>query len=99
MDKDKADDNSPQRKSGGRDYDAYAVRNDREGNGHFHKIGAAFAHKDGEGFDIDMVATPTNGRLTLRTPKDRLDQQREQSTKSREQGQRRSRRRDQERER
>ena len=59
-----------------RDYDAYAVRNDKDGKGHFHKVGAAFAHKDGKGYDIDMVATPNNGRLTLRTPKDRLDQQR-----------------------
>lgn len=59
-----------------RAFDAYAVRNDKDGKGHFHKIGAAFAHKDGKGFDVDMVATPSNGRLTLRTPKDRLDQQR-----------------------
>ena len=57
-------------------YDAYAVRNDKEGNGHFHKVGAAFAHKDGKGFDMDMVAAPTNGRLTLRTPQERLDTQR-----------------------
>jgi len=59
-----------------RDYDAYAVRNDKEGKGHFHKIGAAFAHKDGKGFDIDTVATPNNGRITLREPKDRLDEMR-----------------------
>jgi len=59
-----------------RAFDAYAVRNDKNGKGHFHKIGAAFAHKDGEGYDIDTVASPNNGRITLRTPKDRLDQQR-----------------------
>jgi len=59
-----------------RAFDAYAVRNDKQGNGHFHKIGAAFAHKDGQGYDIDTVASPNNGRITLRTPKDRLDQQR-----------------------
>ena len=57
-----------------RDYDAYAVRNDKDGKGHFHKIGAAFAHKDGKGYDIDTVATPNNGRITLREPKDRLDE-------------------------
>lgn len=57
-----------------RDYDAFAVRNDKEGKGHFHKIGAAFAHKDGKGFDIDTVAIPNNGRITLREPKDRLDE-------------------------
>jgi len=57
-----------------RDYDAFAVREGKDGKGYFHKIGAAFAHKDGEGFDIDMVAAPTNGRLTLRTPQERLEQ-------------------------
>lgn len=57
-------------------FDAYAVRNDKDGKGYFHKVGAAFAHKDGEGYDIDMVATPSNGRLTLRTPKERLDSKR-----------------------
>jgi len=59
-----------------RDFDAFAVRNDKDGKGHFHKIGAAFAHRDGEGYDIDMVAAPTNGRITLRTPKERLEQKR-----------------------
>lgn len=53
-------------------FDAFAVRNDKDGKGHFHKIGAAFPHKDGEGLDVDLVATPSNGRLTLRTPQERL---------------------------
>lgn len=60
-------------------FDAFAVRNDKTGKGHFHKVGAAFAHKDGQGYDIDMVATPSNGRLTLRTPKERLDTARNNS--------------------
>lgn len=70
-----------------RAFDAFAVRNDKDGKGHFHKIGAAFAHKDGKGYDIDMVATPSNGRLTLRTPQERLDAQRsgEQKTAGKEQ--------------
>lgn len=59
-----------------RAFDAFAVRNDKDGKGHFHKVGAAFAHKDGKGYDIDMVATPSNGRLTLRTPQERLETQR-----------------------
>lgn len=69
-------DNRDMRPKRTRDYDAFAVRNDKEGKGHFHKIGAAFAHKDGKGFDIDTVATPNNGRITLREPKDRLDEMR-----------------------
>lgn len=59
-----------------RAFDAFAVRNDKDGKGYFHKVGAAFAHKDGKGYDIDMVATPSNGRLTLRTPQERLETQR-----------------------
>lgn len=60
-----------------RAFDAFAIRNDKDGKGHFHKVGAAFAHKDGKGYDIDMVATPSNGRLTLRTPQERLETQRD----------------------
>lgn len=44
-----------------RAFDAFSVRND----------------KDGKGYDIDMVATPSNGRLTLRTPQERLGAQRD----------------------
>ena len=55
-------------------YDAYAVKNGKDGKGYFNRIGAAFAHRDGKGFDIDMAATPVNGRVTLREPKDRLDE-------------------------
>ncbi len=29
-------------------------------------IGAAFAHKDGEGFDVTLDALPVSGRVTLR---------------------------------
>ncbi|PHR60979.1 MAG: hypothetical protein COA43_04870 [Robiginitomaculum sp.] len=54
-------------------FDAFAIRNDKNGKGHFYKIGAAFAHKDGQGYSVDMVAAPSNGRLTLRTPKERLE--------------------------
>ena len=33
------------------------------------KIGVAFAHKNGGGFDIVLEAFPLNGRITLREPK------------------------------
>ena len=35
------------------------------------KIGAAFAHKDGEGFDLVLEAVPLDGRVSLRVPKER----------------------------
>lgn len=34
------------------------------------EVGAAFAHKDGEGIDVILEALPTSGRLTLRKPKE-----------------------------
>ena len=46
------------------------------GNGtksNWSKIAAAWAHKDGEGYDIQFDALPVDGRLVLRTVKD--DQQ------------------------
>lgn len=37
------------------------------------KIGAAWAHKDGEGFSLQLTAMPLNGRLSLRTLKAKDD--------------------------
>lgn len=34
------------------------------------KVGAAWAHGDGEGFNITLSAVPLNGRLVLRTRKE-----------------------------
>ena len=44
----------------------YQVR-DREGQkGFFTRIGAAWPHKDGKGFSIQIDAVPLDGRITLR---------------------------------
>ncbi|OHU89195.1 MULTISPECIES: hypothetical protein [Pseudoalteromonas] len=48
------------------DFIAYNVNQDRQGKGHFSRIGAAWSHKDGQGMDIQLDATPVSGRLTLR---------------------------------
>ena len=55
-----------------RAFDVFAVRSDKDGKGRFRKVGAAFAHRDGKGYDIDMTASRSNGGLTLRTPQERL---------------------------
>jgi hypothetical protein len=45
---------------------AYQVR-DREGKkGFFTRIGAAWPHGDGQGFNIQLEAVPLDGRITLR---------------------------------
>ena len=33
------------------------------------KIGAAWAHEDGKGFNISLTCLPLNGRLVVREPK------------------------------
>lgn len=33
------------------------------------RIGSAWAHSDGDGFNIQLSALPMNGRLTVRKPK------------------------------
>jgi hypothetical protein len=54
-------------------YIAYQVR-DRDGQDSFWtRIGAAFAHKDGKGFTIQVEAVPLDGRITLRVPSDKKE--------------------------
>ncbi len=53
-------------------YNAYSVREyekDGKKDSVWTKIGVAFAHKNGGGFDIVLEALPINGRITLREPK------------------------------
>ena len=41
-----------------------------EGKGAFWtKVGAAWPHEDGKGFNISLSAMPLNGRLVVREPK------------------------------
>jgi hypothetical protein len=43
---------------------------DGEGeNAFWTKIGAAFPHEDGKGFNILLTAVPVNGKLVVREPK------------------------------
>jgi len=52
---------------------AYQVR-DREGRkGIWTRIGSAWAHADGNGFNIQIDVVPLGGRITLRVPSDRKD--------------------------
>jgi hypothetical protein len=54
-------------------YLAYQVR-DREGKKAFWtRIGSAWPHADGKGFNIQIEAVPLDGRITLRVPSDKKD--------------------------
>lgn len=46
---------------------AYTIRDAGE-NKHWDRVGAAFPHKDGQGFDVVLDALPVSGRVTLRVP-------------------------------
>lgn len=49
-------------------YAVYVVEGEGE-KAFWTKIGAAFAHEDGEGFNILLTAMPVNGRMVIRKPK------------------------------
>lgn len=53
---------------------AYQVREGREGEkGFWTRIGAAWAHRDGKGFGIQLDCVPLDGRISLRIVEDKKD--------------------------
>lgn len=56
---------------------AYQVSEGQDGKSYFNRIGAAFEHRDQEGFNIRLDAMPVDGKITLRTLKERVEQARE----------------------
>jgi hypothetical protein len=51
---------------------AYHVRDGKE-KGYFTRIGAAWLHKDGKGFNVQIEMVPLDGRITLRVAGDKKD--------------------------
>ena len=45
---------------------AYHVRNREGGEGFWTRIGSAWPHTDGNGFNIQIETVPLDGRITLR---------------------------------
>ena len=52
---------------------AYHVRNREGGEGFWTRIGSAWPHADGNGFNIQIETVPLDGRITLRVPADKKD--------------------------
>lgn len=52
---------------------AYQVREGNEGKSFFNRVGSAFAHGDGKGFNLILDSVPVDGRVTLRTPQERMN--------------------------
>lgn len=51
-------------------HNVYVVEGEGE-NAFWTKVGAAWQHNDGDGFNVNLSAVPLNGRLVLRTRKER----------------------------
>jgi hypothetical protein len=50
---------------------AYQVRD--RGKGFWTRIGSAWTHADGKGFNIQLDVVPLDGRITLRVAEDKKD--------------------------
>ena len=51
------------------DYIAYQVDDVEGGGGHFHEVGTARNHKDGEGLTVRLKSLPVSGEVVLRAYK------------------------------
>ena len=54
-------------------YQAYTVIKREGQDDYWLNIGAAFAHQDGDGFNVMLQALPINGKIVLRPPKDKSE--------------------------
>jgi hypothetical protein len=60
-------------------YDAFLIEGDGK-EAFWTKIGAAWPHEDGKGFNVQLASIPLTGRVALRVPKPR---EKKAETKSR----------------
>jgi hypothetical protein len=51
----------------------YQVRDRQGGKGFWTRIGAAWAHNDGQGFNVQLECVPLDGRITLRIATEKKD--------------------------
>jgi hypothetical protein len=52
---------------------AYHVRDREGGKGFWTRIGSAWAHADGKGFNIQLEVAPLDGRITLRVASEKKE--------------------------
>jgi len=50
---------------------AYHVRDGKGKEAYWTRIGAAWQHDDGQGFNIQVEVAPLDGRITLRVPSEK----------------------------
>ena len=49
-------------------YIAYHVRDGKNDESYWTRMGVAFAHQDGKGFNLQIDFVPLDGKITLRVP-------------------------------
>ena len=52
---------------------AYHVRDREGGKGFWTRIGSAWAHADGNGFNVQLDVVPLDGRITLRVASEKKE--------------------------
>lgn len=52
---------------------AYQVRDREGGKGFWTRIGSAWAHADGNGFNVQLESVPLDGRIVLRVATEKKD--------------------------
>ena len=68
------------------DFIAYTVRESRDGKSFWNKVGTAWQHRDGQGYDIQLESLPVDGRVTLRELReDRMQSYEQQQSDSQKQ--------------
>lgn len=53
---------------------AYQVRDGKTGKGFWTRIGAAWQHQDGKGFNIQLDSLPIDAAITLRSAADKQEE-------------------------
>ncbi len=56
-------------------FQAYTVIKREGQDDYWLNIGAAFAHQDGDGFNVMLQALPIGGKIVLRPPKDKGEEE------------------------
>lgn len=62
---------------------ALHLREGNDGKTYSSRIGVAFEHRDQEGFNIMLDAVPVDGKITLRTLKERMEEARTRNSAQR----------------
>lgn len=73
---------------------AYQVREGEDQKAYFNRIGAAWTHKDGEGFTLQLDSLPVDGRITVRSVQERIQEMKDAAKGGERRSQNREERRD-----